>query len=96
MPLTHGFSRSTTYVLLVIFVALLAAFGAGIWYTDRVDDQSNRRWCGLLRVYHEAAKTNPAPATQYGRDILAQLEQLYDEFHCDRVPKPGRAEEAPR
>lgn len=92
MPLTHAFSRSTIYVLLVIFIALLGGIGLSIWYANRVADQNNRRWCGVLRIYHQSAKDNPPPATQYGRDILAQLEQLYADFHCDRVPEPGRAE----
>lgn len=96
MPLTHGFSRSTAYVLLVIFIALLGVGGYSIWYTNRVAQETNSKWCGVLRIYHEAAASNPAPATQYGKDILAQLEQLYADFHCDRVPKPGRAEEVSR
>lgn len=96
MPLTHRFSKSTVYVLVVIFLTVLGATAVNIAYTNRVAQDTNRRWCGVLRVYHEAAAANPAPTTQYGKDILAQLEQLYADFHCDRVPAPGRAEEVAR
>lgn len=91
-PLTHHISRSTWYVLIVIYVSMFALTAASIYISQHAAEQSNRRWCGVLRVYHEAAKTNPAPATQYGRDILAQLEQLYADFHCDQMPGPDRAE----
>lgn len=91
-PLTHRFSRSTVYVLVVIFLTVLGATAVNIAYTNRVARETNSKWCGVLRVYHEAARSNAAPATQYGRDILAQLEELYAEFRCDRVPEPGRAE----
>jgi len=88
MPLTHGFSRSTVYVLLVVFVALLGGIGLSIYHTNRVAAESNRRWCGVLRVYHDAYANNPEPPTQLGRDIKAQLEDLYADFHCDTVSKP--------
>lgn len=92
MPLTHRISRSTWYLLALIFASQVALTVASVLWSAHVAEESNRRWCGVLRVYHEAAAANPAPATQYGKDILAQLEQLYADFHCDRVPEPGRAE----
>ena len=88
MPLTHSFSRSTAYVLLVIFVTLLGGIGWNFYWTNHVADQSSRRWCGVLRVYHVAYASNPAPPTQLGRDIQAQLEQLYADFRCDTVRRP--------
>ena len=91
-PLTHHVSRSTWYVLAVIYLSMFAAVLSTMLYANHVAEQNSRRWCGVLRIYHQSAKDNPPPATQYGRDILAQLEQLYADFHCDRVPEPGRAE----
>lgn len=99
MPLTHGFSRSTAYVLLMVFAALLGGTALNIYYTNYVAEQSkrqyreiteqgDRRWCGLFGVYHDAYAQNPAPPTQLGKDIQAQLEALYVEFHCASVPKP--------
>lgn len=88
MPLTHAVSRSTWYLLLVIYVSILAVVFAGIWYTNYTSDQNDRRWCGILRVYHDAYAQNPTPPTQLGKDIQAQLEQLYTDFHCDTVGKP--------
>lgn len=88
MPLTGAVSRQTWYVLAVVYVSMFAMSLVNILYTNHVAEQSNRQWCGVLRIYHDAAQTNPPPASQYGRDILAQLEQLYTDFHCASVSKP--------
>lgn len=86
--LTHRFSRSTVWVLLMVFAAVLGGTGLNIYYTNLVAQQSERRWCGVLAVYHQAYADNPPPATQAGQDIKTQLEQLYRDFDCATVPKP--------
>ena len=88
MPLTHPVSRSTWYMLAIIYASILAMVGISIWYTSYTADQNNRKWCGVLRVYHDAYTSNPPPTTQAGRDIQRQLEQLYAEFHCAEVREP--------
>lgn len=87
-PLTHHVSRSTWYVLAVIYLSLFGAVFACFVYADHVADQNNRRWCGVLRVYHDAYRQNPPPPTQLGRDIQQQIEQLYADFRCDTVREP--------
>jgi hypothetical protein len=87
VPLTHV-SRSTWYVLVAIYVSMFAMTMASVQYTRWSADQNNRRWCGVLRVYHEAYQLNPPPSTQAGRDIQAQLEQLYTDFHCASAREP--------
>lgn len=87
MPLTHAVSRSTWYLLVVIYVSLLAVVFAGIWYTNYTSDQNDRRWCGTLGVFHHSYEQNP-PQTQAGKDIRAQLDELYADFRCDTVGKP--------
>lgn len=87
MPLTHAISRSTWYILVTIYVSLLAVVGAGIWYTNYTAVQTNRKWCGTLRVFHQSYGDNP-PTTQTGRDIQRQIEQLYVDFHCADVSRP--------
>lgn len=87
-PLTHPVSRSTWYLLVAIFASQLALTLASVMWSSHVADQSNRRWCGVLRVYHDAYATNPPPATQAGRDIRDQLEQLFSDFHCAQVGEP--------
>lgn len=94
MPLTHPISRSTWYVLVVVYLSMFLAVGVCIIYTNHVAVENNRRWCGILRVYHQAYAQNPPPPTQLGRDIQAQLESLYEDFGCASVSKPqseGRA-----
>ena len=88
MPLTHSISRSTWYLLVVIYVSMFAAVGANVAYTNRVAQDTDRQWCGVLRIYHDAYANNPEPPTQLGRDIKVQLEQLYAQFHCATVGKP--------
>lgn len=88
MPLTHGISRSTVYVLVVIYLSMFTALAAIILYTNHVAEQNDRRWCGILRVYHDAYAHNPPPPTQLGRDIQVQLERLYVDFGCASVSKP--------
>lgn len=88
MPLTHPISRSTVYLLIIIYASMLALTTASVMWSSYVADQSNRRWCGVLRIYHEAYATNAEPPTQLGRDVKVQMEQLYDEFRCASVKKP--------
>lgn len=88
MPLTHAISRSTMYLLVVIYVSMFAAVGATMTYANHVADEGNRRWCGVLRTFHEAYERNPQPPTERGRDIQTQLEALYQDFDCATVGKP--------
>lgn len=89
MPLTHRISRSTWYILAVVYASMFLAVLGNMLYTNHVADQTNRRWCGVLRVYHDAYARNPAPETQLGKDIKAQIEQLYTDFDCATVGKPS-------
>lgn len=84
-PLTHRISRSTWYVLVVIYVSMFAAVAATMIYTNHVAQVNAQKWCGVLRVYHDAYQHNPPPPTQLGKDIQAQLEGLYADFHCDKI-----------
>lgn len=88
MPLTHGVSRSTWYILVVVYLSMFALALASMLWSSHVADQSNRRWCGILSAYHKAYASNPGPTTPAGRDIRDQLEQLYVDFHCATVSKP--------
>ncbi|HEY7043261.1 MAG TPA: hypothetical protein VH419_06295 [Nocardioidaceae bacterium] len=99
MPLTHPVSRSTWYILAVVYASMFLAVLGNMLYTNHVAEQSvqrsrqqaelnDQRWCGLLEKYREAYSSNPAPTTQLGRDIRAQLEQLYEDFRCASVSKP--------
>lgn len=87
-PLTHGVSRSTWYMLVVIYVSMFAAVAATMIYANHVASESNRRWCGVLRTFHDAYAQNPTPPNQRGQEIQTQLEQLYVDFHCASVRKP--------
>lgn len=84
-PLTHLISRSTWYVLAVIYASMFAMVIGTALYSNYVARQSEQKWCGVLRVYHNAYRQNPPPPTQLGKDIQKQLEQQYVQFHCASV-----------
>lgn len=88
MPFTRAVSRSTWYLLVAIYLSMFAAVGTTMIYTNHVAGESNRRWCGILAVYHNAYAQNPAPPTQLGRDIQTQLETLYTDFDCASAGNP--------
>lgn len=79
-PLTHRVSRSTWYLLAMIYVSIIAVVVVSIWYTSYTVDQNNRKLCGVLRVFHEGPTSNS--------QIRMQLDKLYVEFHCADVAKP--------
>lgn len=81
-------ARSTWYLVTLVFVSFVALTGWNVWYTNHVAQEGNSRWCGTLRVYHDAYASNPPPPTQLGKDIQAELERLYRDFRCDTVRKP--------
>lgn len=87
--MTHPpISRSTWYVLVVIYASMFFAVAASIIYTNYVAEQTNRKWCGVLGVFHEAYARNPQPPTSRSGDIQTQLERLYVDFDCASVSKP--------
>lgn len=88
MPLTHAISRSTWYMLGVIYASMLALAVASVLWSAHLAEQSNRQWCGVLGVFHDAYASNPVPPTERGRDIQTQLESLYRDFDCASVPRP--------
>lgn len=87
MPLTHV-SRSTWYILAIIYASMFLAVLGNMLYTNHVADLNNRKWCGLLSVYHDAYATNAEPPSQLGKDIKAQLEARYADYHCASIRKP--------
>lgn len=88
MPLTHPVSRSTWYVLAGIYASMIALAVASVMWSAHVAEQSNRQWCGVLGVFHEAYARNPQPPTSRSGDIQSQLERLYVDFDCASVSKP--------
>jgi hypothetical protein len=82
MPLTHKVSRSTLYLLIMIYLSMFVMMISTMLYARHISNDSNKKWCGILSVYHDAYNRNSPPATQAGKDIQAQLEKLYRDFKC--------------
>lgn len=85
VPLTHGISRSTWYLLVVIYVSLFALAFANMWYTNRVAEQNTRKWCNLLVTLDEAYQEHP-PQTEAGQRAARDIHQLRTEFDCRTRP----------
>lgn len=81
------------YAVIVAVVAFLAIAFAGVAYTNHVQSQaehraqaeraeSDRRWCALLTELDNAYKGPPAPTTEVGRKVAAEVHQLRESFRC--------------
>jgi hypothetical protein len=81
------------YAVVVAFFAVVAIAFAGVVYTNHVQSQaqhraeaeraeSDRRWCALLSELDNAYKGPPAPTTEVGRKVAAEVHQLRESFRC--------------
>lgn len=60
-------------------VALLAA--GGMFYTNHVAQESERKWCEFIVTLDDAWSSTP-PQSALGRQVAASLHKLRDEFGC--------------
>jgi hypothetical protein len=81
------------YAIVVAFIAVVAIAFASVIYTNHVQQQadkrstaeraeSDRRWCSLLTELDNAYKGPPAPTTEIGRKVAAEVHQLRESFRC--------------
>lgn len=81
------------YAVVVAFFACLAIALSGVLYTNHVQHvadrrstaeraDSDRRWCALLTELDNAYKGPPAPTTELGRKVAAEIHQLRESFRC--------------
>lgn len=62
----------------VYALAILAVVIAGIAYTNHVQRESERKWCGILIIL----TGGPPPVTDRGRAVAAAMAQLRRDFGC--------------
>jgi hypothetical protein len=62
----------------VFVVTVLALVLSGIWYTNYVQRESERKWCGILGILTDG----PAPTTERGRVTLQEMRKLRADFGC--------------
>lgn len=72
---------SPRYVVTTSVIAVLLLFIAGYFYIDYVDQQSNRRWCGLVTLMDGEYKEHP-PQTTTGKGMAEEIDKLHHEFEC--------------
>lgn len=75
---TTGAFRAWWSLVIVLVVAVLIA-GAGVFYTNHVQRQSDRRWCDLLESLDQP---NSPPTTARGAEIQRQIHELRRELRC--------------
>jgi hypothetical protein len=71
-PATSRWSR------FVFVLALLAVAVAGIFYTNHVQRESERKWCEILTIL----TTGPQPETDRGRAVARAMAALRNDFGC--------------
>ena len=77
---TRQLVQRLAYAVLVSFVAGLTTIAWSIWYTNKVDSESNRQWCDLL-----VQLDNPIPPDNRNAravDAAAKLHALRVNFGC--------------
>lgn len=80
-PLTHRISRSTWYLLVVIYVSMAALVFANTLYTNNVAESNARKWCHLLVTLDEAYKATP-PRTDTGQRVADDIHNLRADLRC--------------
>jgi hypothetical protein len=92
MPLTHmrpheKWSTETKKIVFGLIVSMLALTIANVFITVTTTDLNNRKWCGILSLYHDTYRDNP-PTTPTGQAFRDQLEPLYRDFKCASAARP--------
>lgn len=80
-PLTHRVSRSTVYVLVVIYLSMAAMVAASILYSNYVSRVNEQKWCHLLVTLDSSYRANP-PQTPAGRNVAADIHRLLADLRC--------------
>lgn len=81
------------YAIAVSFIACLVIALAGVFYTNHVQAQaqrradaeradSDRRWCALLVELDHAYNQPPGPSSEVGRKVASEIHQLRVGFGC--------------
>ena len=81
MPLTHRVSRSTWYLLLVIYTSMMAMALGSIVYANHVATRSAQQWCSVINTIDDAYRAQP-PTTPTGKKIAAEMHELRTNLRC--------------
>lgn len=75
-----GAVRARWSLVMVLAVAVLVG-AANIWYTQHVQQESDRRWCAVLA---QQATPDPPPTTERGWAQVSEYGHLHETFGCDQ------------
>lgn len=89
MPFSGAhFTKTTWYVLLMVYVSFIAMALAGVAYTNHVAAkerasaaENDHKWCRLLTVLDDAYNQAP-PQTPTGKRVATEVHTLRVELHC--------------
>jgi hypothetical protein len=81
MPLTHRVSKSTWYILLVIYTSMMGMTLGSIVYANHVATRSAQQWCNVITTLDDAYKSQP-PTTPTGKKIASEMHDLKISLRC--------------
>lgn len=78
-PFTPTGALRAWYSILVVLVGAIVVSAAGVVYTNHVQREADRRWCGLFAILE-----NPGapPTTERGRLSQEKFRELVKQFDC--------------
>jgi hypothetical protein len=82
VPLTHKVSRSTWYVLVVIYLSMFAAVAATMIYSKHVADSDTRKFCAVVITLDNTYKRTP-PQTAAGKQVAVDMANLRQSLGCN-------------
>ncbi len=63
-------------------IVLIVLFFCGFWYVNRVVEQSNHRWCGLLVLLDDRNQKLPEPSDQETAKFRREIHDLRVGYRC--------------
>lgn len=69
------------YALVVILVSSLSLGAAGVWYTNHVQREADRKWCSIVVAQSDAYRLTP-PTSPTGQRVAAAIDRLRVELDC--------------
>jgi hypothetical protein len=79
MPLTHKISRSTWYLLVILYVSMFAAVSVAIFYTQHAVRTTEKKFCTIVVLSDEAYR-QPPPRT-FTPDQIKARQQAAETMH---------------
>jgi hypothetical protein len=71
-----------TFAGILIIAGAVLAVALNLAYTTWAVNTSQHRWCATIGLLNSADAHQPAPSTQFGRNLVADFNHLYTNLGC--------------